>query len=161
MTRSEAEDFLYAKARLLDEQRWREWQQLFTEDALYWIPSNDIDADPEEHIAFVYDDMELLDERLRRLESGACHAQIPPSSTLHQIGNVSVEQAGDDQARVRSNLVLYEFKTNSQVRLRPLNAFPAHCEHHLRRVDGEWRIAYKKVGLLNCDGEITNLTFLI
>ena len=38
MTRQEAEDFLYAEGRLLDEGRLEEWLKLFTEDGFYWIP---------------------------------------------------------------------------------------------------------------------------
>lgn len=32
------EEFLYAEAELLDQRRFREWLDLFTEDARYWMP---------------------------------------------------------------------------------------------------------------------------
>lgn len=162
ITREAAEAFLIHEARLLDENRWREWQKLFTADATYWVPSNVRDANPLEHVSFIYDDMELLDERLRRLESPACFAQQPPSATLHQISNLTVEP-GDaaGEVRVRSYQVIFEIKQNSQRRLEPLNVFPAFCEHVLRREGDAWKLRYKKVALLNCDAEITNLTFLV
>lgn len=162
MDREAAEAFLIHEARLLDEARWREWQQLFTADATYWVPSNRLDYDPTQHISFVYDDMALLDERLRRLESDACFAQQPASATLHQISNICVQPGETDgEVRVRSNQVIYEIKQNSQRRLEPLNVFPAFCEHLLRREGESWKMHYKKVALLNCDAEITNLTFLV
>jgi 3-phenylpropionate/cinnamic acid dioxygenase small subunit len=162
LDREAAEAFLIEEARLLDEGRWREWQALFTADMRYWVPSNRRDADPLQHVSFVFDDAELLDERLRRLESNACYAQQPPSATLHQIGNVAVAPGdADGEVRIRSNQVIYEIKQNSQRRLEPLNVFPAFCEHVLRREGDAWKIRYKKVGLLNCDAEITNLTFLV
>ena len=34
----ELEQFLYHEARLLDEQRWEEWNALYLEDAEYWGP---------------------------------------------------------------------------------------------------------------------------
>ncbi len=32
-------DFVYAEARLLDEQRYEQWLDLFTEDLVYWMPT--------------------------------------------------------------------------------------------------------------------------
>ncbi len=162
MNRSEAEDFLYREARLLNSGENREWQKLFTEDAIYWVPANDPNADPELHVSYIYDDMELLNERLGRLESDYCFAQQPPSSTLHQISNVEVEANGSaDEVTLRSNALIYEYRNNTQQRFYPLQVFPAFCEHRLRREKGQWKIAFKKVALLNCDSEIHDLTFLI
>lgn len=161
LQRSDAEDFLYHEARLLDQGQWREWQKLFTDDAIYWVPSNQSDYDPTQHVSIVYDDMQLLDDRLGRLESDYCFAQQPPSSTLHQIGNVSIETIGGDEVAVTCNVVIYEFRNNTQRRFYPLQTFPAHCDYRLQRVDGQWKIKFKKVTLLNCDGEITDLTFLL
>ena len=52
--RPAVESFLYREARLMDESRYKEWLDLFTEDALYWIPSNEDDADPSRHVSIVY-----------------------------------------------------------------------------------------------------------
>ena len=38
LVRQEVEDFLYHEAELLDERRYEEWLDLFTEDARYWMP---------------------------------------------------------------------------------------------------------------------------
>jgi 3-phenylpropionate/cinnamic acid dioxygenase small subunit len=34
----EVEQFLYREARLLDERRFHEWLELFTDDVRYWMP---------------------------------------------------------------------------------------------------------------------------
>lgn len=160
-TLSEAvEQFLYHEARLLDRCRWREWQALFTADCLYWIPASIEDYDPALHISIVYDDAALLGDRIGRLESGEAHAQEPASRTLHQISNVSFD--GNDEAlTVLSNQVIFEFKPNAQRRMDPVNVFPAACEHELVGRPGEWKIRRKKLTLLQADGTITNLVFLI
>ena len=72
-----------------------------------------------------------------------------------------VEESGPDYAKISSNLALFEFRNNSQRRFYPLQTFPAHCEHHLQRTADGWKIKLKKVVLLNCDGEIFDLTFLL
>ena len=42
----DVEQFLFYEARLADEHRYEEWERLWTDDALYWVPANgdDIDA---------------------------------------------------------------------------------------------------------------------
>ena len=42
--------FLYREARLQDEHRFDEWEALWTDDALYWVPANGEDIDPERDI---------------------------------------------------------------------------------------------------------------
>ncbi|MBL4743168.1 MAG: aromatic-ring-hydroxylating dioxygenase subunit beta [Cycloclasticus sp.] len=161
MTRAEAEDFLFAEAMLLDQGKLQDWQQLFTDDALYWLPySRDPDIDPKKHVSILYDDMELLDERIKRIQSGACHAQIPGSRTLHTVNNVRVKTVANEVV-IESYLTLHEYRSNRQDRFYPLQTLAANCEHRLVKHDGEWKMTYKKVVLLNCDGEIYDLSFLI
>ena len=38
LVKQEVEDFLYHEAELLDERRYEEWLDLFTEDVHYWMP---------------------------------------------------------------------------------------------------------------------------
>ncbi len=37
----------------MDEHAYDEWLGLWTEDALYWIPCNEDDFDPERHVSIV------------------------------------------------------------------------------------------------------------
>lgn len=152
--------FLYHEARLLDERQFNDWLDLWSDPLLYWIPSTLQDCDPNKYVSFLYDDRELLEERIKRLESPYCYAQDPPSRTLHQISNITYQEK-DAVVTVQSNLVLYEFKPNHQPRIYPLNVFPAFVEHDLTQGDQGLKINQKKVRLLNSDGLITNLTFLI
>lgn len=156
----DAQQFLFHEARLLDTRKWREWQKLFTEDALYWIPASLDDYDPDRHVSIVYDDPALLNDRIKRLESGQAYSQEPASRTLHQINNVTVERQGD-ALLIRSNLLLCEFRPNSQRRMEQINVFPAACEHELTGEPGTWKIRRKKVVILQSDGTMTDLTFLI
>ena len=42
-----------------------------------------------------------------------------------------------------------------------LRTWAGRSEHHLRRVHGDWRMAFKKVLLVNSDGETPALGFLV
>ena len=39
--REAVEDFLYHEAELLDERRYRDWLELFADDAVYWMPARE------------------------------------------------------------------------------------------------------------------------
>lgn len=154
ITRLEAEEFLYREARLLDQRRFEEWLSLFTSDAHYWLPTQE-GSDPREKAPMIYDDRETLEDRVWRLRHPAAHSQSPASRTLHVISNVEVEHDTDGKARVHSNFVIYEVRVGEQ------RSFAGAYEHHLRKESGGWRIALKKIWLINRDLPIYNLTFLV
>src|SRR5271154_1286849 len=48
---TEIEPFLYREARLLDERRFEAWRDLFTEDGIYWAPTQHDQASPDEAVS--------------------------------------------------------------------------------------------------------------
>jgi 3-phenylpropionate/cinnamic acid dioxygenase small subunit len=154
LTRSDAEDFLYHEARLLDERRYEEWLDLFTGDARYWVPYKN-DVEPYRETPVIYDDRPTMEDRVYRLRSPAAHAQSPASRTVHLVGNVMVENNAADAALLRSSFVIHEARSDKYRSLAGL------YEHHMRFEEGQWRIALKKIWLINRDQPIFNLTFLL
>ena len=55
--------FVKHEARLLDEKRFEEWYELFTDDAHYWVPAVHGQTDPKLQNSLAYEDKLLL--RLR------------------------------------------------------------------------------------------------
>jgi benzoate/toluate 1,2-dioxygenase beta subunit len=151
---AEVEAFLYREARLLDRQRFSDWLELFTADAVYWIPSNSDDLDPARQVSIVYDDASRLRERVWRLESGLAYAQEPQSRTVHLVANVEVRGAGDE-LEAESAFTVSEFRRDRQF------VHAGRCLHALRREGGELRIAQKKVELVNNDGHLGNVSLLL
>jgi 3-phenylpropionate/cinnamic acid dioxygenase small subunit len=150
------ERFLYHEARLLDEGRLDEWLALFTADAYYWIPCNANDVDPARHVSLIYDDRQHLADRVWRLKSGWAHAQDPPSHTRRIVGNVEPRPAeGEDALVVSSTFILVELRRGLQT------LFAGRYEHRLRQDGDGWRIAFKKVELLNNNAPIDSLTFIV
>jgi 3-phenylpropionate/cinnamic acid dioxygenase small subunit len=164
ITRSDAEDFLYKEARLLDENRLQEWRDLMTDDVIYWVPLNDDDSDPRNHLSVVWDDKDYLNGRIWRiLESGLNHTQDPPSRMIRFVSNVEVEGAQrDDEVTLHSCLWLATFKSGAQRvdGVKPVY-YAARQQHRLRQVDGRWLIAYKKVSLLEMNGHLNEMTHII
>lgn len=145
------------EAALLDEGRFEEWLELFSEDGLYWVPGDHGDAtDPRLELSIVYDDDAARRLRVERLRSGRQFAQEPASRTCHVISVMRAEDDdGDDLIRVSYNVVIYE------ARLDRIHFFPGRCTLKLRRDANGLRIVLKKVVLINRDHYIDNLTFLL
>jgi benzoate/toluate 1,2-dioxygenase beta subunit len=152
--RERIEEFLFHEAKLIDEHRYDEWLALWTEDCLYWVPCNSDDADPARQAMIIYDNRARLDERVYRLTSGAAWAQQPRSRTRRLISNVELSETDSGYA-VESNCLIAELRRSRQ------DLFAARILHTLRPVGNSFRIALKKVLLLNNDEAIDNLTFLV
>jgi len=144
------EQFLYHEARLLDEQCLEEWLALFTEDATYWVPLEQGQKDPLGTSSIIYDDRTLLELRVKQARHPRAHARLPLARTVHQVSNVSVT----DELTVHSNLILVEFRQEKQ------RVWGALVEHHLRRQGDSFRIAHKRVDLVNSEGELDGIAIL-
>jgi 3-phenylpropionate/cinnamic acid dioxygenase small subunit len=154
--RYQIEKFLYHEAQLMDENRFDEWLALWRDDCLYWVPSNLDDYDPTLHVSIIYDDRERLEDRIMQLKSGERWSQEPRSRMRRLISNVEFEESGDGEVTVVSNFILLELRRGEQ------DTFGARQIHKLRSDgNGSFKIAYKKVMLVNNDDRIGNLTFLV
>ncbi len=162
LTRAEAEALLYREARLLDTRQLDEWQTLFAEDGVYWIPIDETKP-ISENASLIYDSPARRDERVYHLLHTVFPAQTPPSRLLHFINNVEVEGRGDSEAVIHSNQIIYETRLGdfSQYGLGELRPIVASMRHEMRLVDGAWKIALKQILLINREMPQGNLTFII
>src|SRR5262249_52540535 len=147
--------FLYREARLMDAHAYDEWLQLWTDDALYWVPSNDDDIDPERHVSIVYENRAGLEDRIERLKSGTAYAQDPKSRLSRIVSNVEIDDRNKDEIIVHSTFNV------TALRRHRIDIFAGRSIYKLRCDGDSFKIAYKKVLLVNNDEVIHNLTFLI
>ncbi|MBM4257290.1 MAG: aromatic-ring-hydroxylating dioxygenase subunit beta [Deltaproteobacteria bacterium] len=153
------EAFLYKEARLADESRYNEWEALWEDDAIYWVPATtQEDADPNRHISHIYDNRARIATRLRLLKSGFRYSQTPASSMRRLISNIEIEKTGTGEFVVGSNFLLVELSLQAK---HETHLWAGHTIHQLRAVNGELKMFGKKVMLVNAGEPIPNLTFLI
>jgi benzoate/toluate 1,2-dioxygenase beta subunit len=145
------ERFLLHEARLLDEARFDDWLALFTPDGWYWVPSAPDQDNPHDTVSLIYDDRRLLETRVRRLASPRIYSQEPRSRTSRMIGNVSIEERGDNACTVRSKFLMIEYRRETQ------RLFAGTAFHRLMRADGGILIASKRVNLVNCDAPLDGI----
>ncbi len=154
--RAAVEAFLFHEADLIDRRDFAAWLALYTDDCRYWVPLEEGQADPQQTVSLIYDDRKLLETRVRRLGHPRAHAQAPPSRTVHMIANVTVDPARPDgQLVVRSNQTTVEYRAG-RTRL-----FAARCTHRLEAQETGWRIAFKRIDLIDSEGENRGIPIIL
>jgi 3-phenylpropionate/cinnamic acid dioxygenase small subunit len=147
--------FLYHEARLQDEHRFQDWEALWTDDAVYWLPANGENTDPERDMSILYDNRSRIGLRIRQFLTGKRYSQMPESRLRRVIGNIEVLGDEPNGTRIAANMLLYESHRRGQI------MWAARNEYLLRQVDGQWRLAFKKVALVNNDAPLTTMAFLM
>jgi benzoate/toluate 1,2-dioxygenase beta subunit len=143
--------FLFHEARLLDTQQYEAWLDLFTDDATYWVPLEANQKDPHETSSIIHDDKTLLELRIKQARHPRAHARLPLARTVHSIGNIVVDEKA---LKVDSTLTLVEYRNEKQ------RVWGALVEHRLRRAPDGFRIAHKRVDLVNSEGELDGIAIL-
>ncbi len=157
--RQAVEAFLYTEARLADESRYAEWEALWTDDAIYWVPATASgEADPTWQISHIYDNRARIATRVRLLQSGYRYSQVPASPMRRLIANIEIDKTPQGEFIVGSNFLLLEMSIQAQHQLR---LWGGRTIHKLRWVNGELKMFFKQVLLVNAAEPLPNLTFLV
>lgn len=149
----EIQQFVFREARLLDEQRWQAWSDLFTEDGTYWVPASVDQPDPIHHVSLIYEDSLLRAIRLRRYDHPNALSLQPLPRSLHLVSNIMVDDydAGSGRCRVNSRQIMVEYRRDQQ------QVLAGAVTHELVRVEGDFRMQSKRVDLVNCDAMLESI----
>ena len=151
---NEVEKFIYKEARLLDEKRFDEWYELFTDDAYYWVPLVPGQTDPLAHNSLAYEDKLLLKLRIERLKLPNAYAQKPASRCHHVLQAPEVEHSGDGY-RVRTPFIYTETRGDESQR------YAATAWHTLVKSGQELKIRLKRVDILNADSALPSIQLFL
>ena len=149
--------FVKHEARLLDEKRFEEWYELFTDDAHYWVPAVHGQTDPKLQNSLAYEDKLLLRLRIERLKSPLAYSQKPASRSLHVLQEPDIEKADADAGEwlTRTPFIYTETKTDESQR------YAATAWHTLVWVQDRLRIRLKRVDILNCDAMLPSIQLFL
>ena len=151
----ELEQFLYREARLADEGRYEEWEALWADDAVYWVPAGDPDADPTTSMSVIFDNRARIATRIRQLQTGKRYSQAPASRLRRLVSNVELLGEADGDVLVGANFLVFESRDRGPT------LWAGRSEYRLRRSQDGWRIARKKVVLVDADRPLPTLSFLV
>ena len=152
LLRLEIEDFLWAEADLLDEHQYDEWLELFTDDAICWmpirrnVPSREMDTEftaEGSEMSWFTDDKPAMERRVKQIQTHVHWAEEPFSRISHIVSNVRVlGWNGPDEVRVKCRFVFYRNRHSDEE-----STFIGKRIDTLRRVDGDWKIARRETYL--------------
>lgn len=154
VTRETLIDFIYDEVRMLDEGRFSEWLDLWLPDGHYWMPLDYNQTDPLNVTSLMYEDLFMLKLRVERLNGERTFSQKPKSRCHHVIQRPFVDRMEGDTFETTTFMHYVETRLDEQQLL------AVTAKHELKEVDGQLRIANKRVDLLNCDAAFRNIQLL-
>jgi 3-phenylpropionate/cinnamic acid dioxygenase small subunit len=142
--------FYIREAWLLDERKFKEWLDLFTDDVLYFMPrrKNVPRREAEREItalgdlAIFEEDKRYLQMRVARLDTGMAWAEDPPSRTRHLVGNLEAELLENGEVKARTAFLVYRSHLETDHQL-----LSGYREDLLRKVDEKWKVARRTIVL--------------
>lgn len=140
------QDFLVYEAELLDDRKFEEWLELFTEDITYDAPIRVTRRTPNptvvDDISFFDENLQSLTLRVKRLRTDVAWAEDPPSHTRRFVTNIRVRpSATEDELEVRSSLMLFRSRGD----MGAYDLIVGERFDQLRTVDGQFRIARRRI----------------
>lgn len=156
-TKEQLIDFVYAEARLLDEQQFEKWLALFTEDAHYWMPLTHDQTDPLLQGSLMYEDKLLLQVRIERLAGQRTYSQQPKSRSHHLLQPPTIELTHPWHKPEEGQYALRTAFHYVEARLDQQTLYAGWSTLQLLAQNGELHIKQKRVDLVNCDSALRSI----
>ncbi len=149
--------FVVREARLLDEMQLDQWNALFADDGIYWLPVSPEASDPRLHASHLYDDRMLRQVHIERLRSAQAHSQQPAGRCHHLLQQPEVIDFNevDNRFCIRTPFLYTELRAGRTVSL------PGVARHELRRSESGFLIVLKRVDLLHASQPLPAVEFYI
>jgi 3-phenylpropionate/cinnamic acid dioxygenase small subunit len=168
LLKEEVSEFLYQEAEMLDDRNFAEWLDLLADDIRYWMPmrrnvkSNEMDREftrEGQDINWFDEGKDTLERRVNQILTGVHWAEEPLSRIRHLITNVQLLTAtpsASDPAEVsvRCRFLVYRNRVETET-----DFLIGKREDTLRKVNGDWKIAERKITLDQSVLLAKNLTF--
>ena len=153
----ELTQFVLTESRYCDESKYSDWENLWTDDGNYWVPRG-AGMDPNKHVSHINDNRGRIHTRVKALNSGTRHSQVPASPMRRVISPIELEADDGDEYTIGVNFNLTEVAVQST---HDIHIWAGRITYRLRREDGELKMASKTVVLVNGDEPVPNISFLI
>ena len=168
LLKEEISEFLYQEAEILDDRRFTEWLDLLDDDIRYWMPmrrnvkSNEMDREftrKGQDINWFDEGKDTLERRVNQILTGVHWAEEPLSRIRHLITNVQLLNATPSssdptEVSVRCRFLVYRNRVQTET-----DFLIGKREDTLKKVNGSWKIAERKITLDQNVLLAKNLTF--
>jgi benzoate/toluate 1,2-dioxygenase beta subunit len=148
--------FVEEEVRLLDDRHFDAWLALYTPDCRYWVPVSREQTSPREGPSHFHDDLQLMMARTHRLENPRAFGAEPAPQTAHVVSGVRIEADDGTELTVSSSQIVIEYRQRGHYE-NDQRMFGGRVTHVLRRDGKGFRIASKRVDLINAGGSFNAL----
>jgi 3-phenylpropionate/cinnamic acid dioxygenase small subunit len=151
------EQFLYHEAELIDERRYDEWLELFSDDLVYFMPirrnvkygqhASSENTRQGEGISWFDEDKWTLSKRVEQIQTGLHWAEEPLSRVCHMVSNVALLdiQPNADAPQdvvVKSRFLVYQNRVETET-----YTFVGKRTDTLRACGDSWLITRREIVL--------------
>lgn len=150
----EVEQFIFYEADLLDFRQYDQWLDLLTDDIRYFMPivrnirygewDREFTREGKD-IAWFDEGKETLTQRVRQIETGIHWAEEPSSRASHLITNVRIVDAAPsvtDATEVDVSCRFFVYRNRLETET---DVLVGKRLDTLRKVEGQWKIAHRRV----------------
>ncbi|HSF31710.1 MAG TPA: 3-phenylpropionate/cinnamic acid dioxygenase subunit beta [Candidatus Tectomicrobia bacterium] len=168
LLKQEVEEFLYHEAELLDERRYEAWLELLADEVRYWMPMRRNVKFGELEREFTREGLDIswfdegkdtLTRRVQQILTGVHWAEEPLSRLCHMISNMQLldvkpSVSEPSEVTVKCRFLIYRNRVETET-----DILVGKRQDVLRRLNGRWKIAQRKVILDQNVLQAKNLTF--
>lgn len=148
--------FLMNEAHILDRQDYSAWLSLWRGDGIYVVPATrDAAADPLNSLNYVYDDQDMRQRRVRRLQSGTALITSPATHTVRSLSRFVSMETTSGLFHLSSSLMLVASRRSVQ------RLMAADVDHVIDLATSEPLLVRKTVTLINADEPLTDISFIL
>jgi 3-phenylpropionate/cinnamic acid dioxygenase small subunit len=147
---AEVAEFLYFEADLLDERRYKEWLELFSDDFTYAMPlrlnvsladQQTRDAtQPGSEVCWFDEGKETLIQRVEQLLTGLHWAEEPVSRVSHLVTNIRLREVTLPDVVVSCRFLVYRNRVADET-----DVLVGRRTDTIRQVDGEWKFSRRRL----------------
>ena len=168
LLKEEVQDFLYEEAEALDEGNFEDWLDMLADDIRYWMPmrrnvkANELGREftrEGQDINWFDEGKATLERRVMQIRTGVHWAEEPLSRICHFVTNVQLlsttPSASDPtEVSVKCRFLIYRNRVQTET-----DFLIGKREDTLRKVNGAWKVAERKIILDQNVLLAKNLTF--
>ena len=168
LLKEEVQDFLYEEAEALDERNFEDWLDMLADDIRYWMPmrrnvkANELGREftrEGQDINWFDEGKETLERRVMQIRTGVHWAEEPLSRICHFVTNVQLLNATPSasdptEVSVKCRFLIYRNRVQTET-----DFLIGKREDTLRKVNGTWKVAERKIILDQNVLLAKNLTF--
>ena len=168
LLKEEVQDFLYEEAEALDERNFEDWLDMLADDIRYWMPMRrnvkfgelDREFTREGHDINWFDEgKDTLVRRVNQILTGVHWAEEPLSRVCHSVSNIQILDATPSlsqptEVSIKCRFLVYRNRVETET-----DILVGKREDTLRNVNGQWKIAQRKIILDQNVLLAKNLTF--